>query len=51
MISTRSWPCTTRNDGVSPRSRLTTSWVAASVKTPVGECSMRMSREVSTVNR
>ena len=39
------------DDGVSPRSRRTTSWVAASVKTPAGECSMRMSREVSTVNR
>ena len=50
-ISNRSSPRTTRNNGASPRSRFTTSWVAASVNTPEGENSMRMSREVSTVNR
>ena len=50
-ISTRSSPRRTSKSGTGPRSRETTSWVAASTKSPVRECSMRMSRSVRTVKR
>ena len=50
-ISTRSSPRRTSKAGASPRSRETTSWVAASVNLPDPALSMRMSRSVRTVKR